>query len=104
ALNAAARSLDAGSPAPDGSWPLMPDAVRRALAVAQDGDIGRGLRLLIATDHEASDEPVAARTPLGCAYRGVVSALLHTWAGRLGTARDLLRRAAVRYPVAAIFG
>ncbi|WP_295034209.1 LuxR family transcriptional regulator [uncultured Microbacterium sp.] len=81
--------------------------VARALCAGLQGDPDAGLRAL--AEPEPRDAPEVAvglpvRGPLLRARRAVAEALLHVWAGRISIARDLLRSAADRLPVAFPFG
>jgi DNA-binding NarL/FixJ family response regulator len=79
-----------------------------ALRAAADGDIDSGIRILahgVAVEH-GTDPLVKGfeRTPVVRAYRSVAHALLLTWRGDIGQARDRLMDAALTLPVAVPFG
>ena len=90
-----------------GSGP-MTGRMLRGLRAALDGDVDRGLRLLgTANDAmEAEVDPLVAGfeySPVVRAYGAVVEALLLSWRGDIGVARDRLIRAALELPIAIPF-
>lgn len=77
--------------------------VSRALSAGLGGDLDAGLRALTSQAAEGRDPRGCALSPLQRAQRDVAAVLLLVWAGRIGTARDLLCAAAGRGPVALPF-
>ncbi|MFS0852368.1 LuxR C-terminal-related transcriptional regulator [Microbacterium sp. 179-I 3D4 NHS] len=81
--------------------------LRAALRTALEGDVDGGIRLLAhgANLDGGSDALVKGceRSPLVRAYQAVAHALLLSWRGDIGPARDRLLRAALKLPVAMPF-
>ncbi|OZB81316.1 MAG: hypothetical protein B7X32_17190 [Microbacterium sp. 13-71-7] len=81
--------------------------VTRALRAGLDGDPDAGIRALAEPDATACAEPLLglhAGAPLLRARQAVAIVLLHAWAGRIGSARELLSDSAAELPVALPFG
>jgi len=103
------RWLAASAPAATGAI-QDGSALRRvtgALRAGLDGDPDAGLRAL--ADPGAAEGAefafgLHARSPLLRARHAVADVLLHTWAGRIGTAYELLSGSAAKLPVALPFG
>jgi len=85
------------------------DAVRRvalALCTGLDGDPDAGVRALAepsVADGAGSLVGLSPGAPLLRARHAVAEVLLHVWAGRIGTAHELLASAAAELPVALPF-